>query len=465
MTGPRRCGTAPGVAEHRRLRLPLFTSLRGYDAGWLRGDVIAGPTVWAVLVPEALTDASIAGLSPVVGLYAAPGALLLYAAFGSSRHLVVGPMSATAALSAAAAADVATPSTAGFVAHTAALAITTGLLALAAGLLRLGFLASFISEPVLKGFIIGLALTIIAGQLPDLFGVQGAAGTSSRSSGTCWPAWARPARPPGRRPGLAGPGAGAAPLRPDGARVAGGGAGRDRGRMAARPGRPRRRDRRGDPQRPAGAGPAGRGRGRLPEAGLGRRRGDAGRLRRGPGGGQDVRGRPPLRGRRQPGAARPRRGQPGRRPVQRHGGQRQPLQDGRQRVRRGQVAGLGAGRGRRHRPHPAVPDRPVRAPAQATLAAVVISAVIGFLDLAAMERVRRLRRDSFAISLLAMLAVLALGVLQGLIVAVVISLGVFLVRASRPAARCSGGSRARARMWPWSTPRRPGPSRDCSCTG
>jgi MFS superfamily sulfate permease-like transporter len=96
---------------------------------------------------------------------------------------------------------------------------------------------------------------------------------------------------------------------------------------------------------------------------------------------------------------------------------------------------------------------------------VVISAVIGFLDLAAMERVRRLRRDSFAISLLAMLAVLALGVLQGLIVAVVISLGVFLVRASRPAARCSGGSRARARMWPWSTPRRPGPSRDCSCTG
>ena len=77
----------PGVAEHRRLRLPLFTSPRGYDAGWLRGDVIAGLTVWAVLVPEALAYASIAGVSPVIGLYAAPGALLLYAAFGSSRHL------------------------------------------------------------------------------------------------------------------------------------------------------------------------------------------------------------------------------------------------------------------------------------------------------------------------------------------------------------------------------------------
>ena len=80
----------PGVAEHRRLRLPLFTSLRGYDPGWLRGDVVAGLTVWAVLVPEALAYASIAGVSPVIGLYAAPGALLLYAAFGSSRHLVVG---------------------------------------------------------------------------------------------------------------------------------------------------------------------------------------------------------------------------------------------------------------------------------------------------------------------------------------------------------------------------------------
>jgi SulP family sulfate permease len=176
MTGPRRCGTVPGVAEHRRLRLPLFTSLRGYDPGWLRGDVVAGLTVWAVLVPEALAYASIAGVSPVVGLYAAPGALLLYAAFGSSRHLVVGPMSATAALSAAAVADVATPNSAGFVAHTTALAVTTGILALAAGLLRLGFLASLISEPVLKGFIIGLALTIVAGQLPDLFGVEGSGG-------------------------------------------------------------------------------------------------------------------------------------------------------------------------------------------------------------------------------------------------------------------------------------------------
>jgi high affinity sulfate transporter 1 len=156
--------------------VPVFTSLRGYRRGWLRFDLVAGLTVWAVLVPEALAYATIAGVSPVIGLYAAPPALLLYAVFGSSRHLVTGPMAATAALSAAAVADLAAGGTDRFVAFTAALAITTGVLALAAGLLRLGFLASFISEPVLKGFIIGLALTIIVGQLPKLFGFEKTSG-------------------------------------------------------------------------------------------------------------------------------------------------------------------------------------------------------------------------------------------------------------------------------------------------
>jgi SulP family sulfate permease len=125
-----------------------------------------------VLVPEALAYATIAGVSPVVGLYAAPGALLLYAAFGSSRHLVVGPMAATAALSAAAVGDLAGDDADLFVQLTITMALTVGIAALVAGLLRLGFLASFISEPVMKGFIIGLALTIMVGQLPKLFGVE-----------------------------------------------------------------------------------------------------------------------------------------------------------------------------------------------------------------------------------------------------------------------------------------------------
>ncbi len=158
------------------MQIPVFVSLRGYRVAWLRGDVLAGLTVWAVLVPECLAYATIAGLPPVVGLYAAAPALLLYAAVGSSRHLVVGPMSATAALSAAIVVGFADQGSTDYVVLSAALAIVTGVLGVAAGLLRLGFLASFISEPVLKGFIVGLALTIIVGQLPKLFGVDSGSG-------------------------------------------------------------------------------------------------------------------------------------------------------------------------------------------------------------------------------------------------------------------------------------------------
>jgi high affinity sulfate transporter 1 len=158
------------------MTLPIFTSLRGYRGAWLRGDIVAGLTVWAVLVPESLAYATIAGVSPVIGLYAAPAALLLYAAFGSSRHLVTGPMAATAALSAAVVADFATAGSDAFTAMTVALGLTVGLIAIGAGLLRLGFLANFISEPVLKGFIVGLALTIIVGQLDKVTGTEGADG-------------------------------------------------------------------------------------------------------------------------------------------------------------------------------------------------------------------------------------------------------------------------------------------------
>lgn len=156
---------------------PFAPSFVGFHRTWVRADVVAGLTVWAVLVPESLAYATIAGVSPVVGLYAAVPSLVLYALVGSSRHLVVAPMSATAALSAGVIATVA-PSgdQAAYLALSTGLALATGLAALAAGALRLGFLSSFISEPVLKGFIIGLALTIMVGQLPALFGVEKGSG-------------------------------------------------------------------------------------------------------------------------------------------------------------------------------------------------------------------------------------------------------------------------------------------------
>lgn len=150
---------------------PFHPSLRGYQPAWLRFDVLAGLSVWAVLVPESLAYATIAGVPPVVGLYAAIPALVLYAVFGTSRVVVVATMSATAALSASIVGMFATAGGDDFIAITAGLAIVTGILGIAAGLARMGFLASFISQPVLKGFVVGLALTIIAGQLPALFGV------------------------------------------------------------------------------------------------------------------------------------------------------------------------------------------------------------------------------------------------------------------------------------------------------
>lgn len=161
----------------------LFGSFAGYRRSWVRADVLAGLTVWAVLIPESLAYATIAGVPPAVGLYAAVPALVLYAALGSSRHLVIGPMSGTAALSASIVAGFATTGSGEFIATTTALALVMGMLGMIAGLLRLGFLSAFISEPVLKGFIIGLALTIMIGQVPKLLGVKGGDGDFFEKTG------------------------------------------------------------------------------------------------------------------------------------------------------------------------------------------------------------------------------------------------------------------------------------------
>jgi sulfate permease, SulP family len=114
---------------------PVFSSLQGYQGVWLRPDIIAGLTVWAVLVPESLAYASIAGVPPVVGLYAAAPALIFYALIGSSRYLIVGPMSATAALSAAIVMPLAHGDSSHYIALSTALAICTGIAGMLAALL------------------------------------------------------------------------------------------------------------------------------------------------------------------------------------------------------------------------------------------------------------------------------------------------------------------------------------------
>jgi MFS superfamily sulfate permease-like transporter len=151
---------------------PIVQWLPRYQSAWLRPDLIAALTVWALLVPEAMACAGIAGVPPEYGLYAAPLALLGYAVFGTSRHLNVGPSSTVAALSFSVVVGLAAAGSDEFITLTVMLAIITGILLIIGGLLRLGVLADFFSKPVLDGFIVGLAITIVVGQLDKLLGYE-----------------------------------------------------------------------------------------------------------------------------------------------------------------------------------------------------------------------------------------------------------------------------------------------------
>ena len=151
---------------------PIFAWLQGYQASWLPFDVIAGLTVCAILVPEGMAYAELAGVPPEYAFYAAPAALLAYAALGSSRQLVVAVSSAIAIMSAATIGEIAVEGSAEFVALTAALAILAGLVSIGAGILKLGRIAQFFSESVLLGFVFGLALLISIKQIPKLLGIE-----------------------------------------------------------------------------------------------------------------------------------------------------------------------------------------------------------------------------------------------------------------------------------------------------
>ena len=118
--------------------LPILAWLPAYKAAWLGADLIAGLTVVALLIPEGMAYAQIAGVPPEAAFYAAPIGLLMFAIFGTSRQLVVAVSSAIAAMSFAIVSEIATPNTTEFIMLTAALAMLTGLVSILAGLLRLG---------------------------------------------------------------------------------------------------------------------------------------------------------------------------------------------------------------------------------------------------------------------------------------------------------------------------------------
>lgn len=155
---------------------PGAALLRQYDRAWLRGDLIAGVTVGVVAVPSALAMAELAGLPVVFGLYGTLFPLALYGLLASSRQHVIGPDATLAALTAVTIGPLAVtggePDPARYAALAAALALVMGAMLFLAGALRLGFVAEFFGKPVLLGYINGVALTVMASQLGKLLGVS-----------------------------------------------------------------------------------------------------------------------------------------------------------------------------------------------------------------------------------------------------------------------------------------------------
>ena len=152
--------------------LPGARSLFAYERSWLPRDLVAGLVLAAALVPVGMAYAELAGLPPVYGLYASLIPLLVYAVFGPSRVLVMGPDSSTAPLVAAAIVPLALADPSQRIALAGMLALIVGVMSLVVGLARLGFVAALLSKPVRLGYMNGIAIVVVVSQLPKLFGYK-----------------------------------------------------------------------------------------------------------------------------------------------------------------------------------------------------------------------------------------------------------------------------------------------------
>ena len=152
--------------------VPGIGLIRSYNRDLLKIEMAAAVTVFAILVPSALAYGELAGFEPVVGLYAALAAMIAYAFFGSSKQVIIGPEATTAILVATIVTPMAGGDAARYAALAAALAISIGLICLLAGHFKIGFVADFLSKPILTGYITGTALIVIASQLGKLFGIS-----------------------------------------------------------------------------------------------------------------------------------------------------------------------------------------------------------------------------------------------------------------------------------------------------
>ncbi|MER5171245.1 SulP family inorganic anion transporter [Thioclava kandeliae] len=157
--------------------LPILDWGRRYDRDAFSNDLIAALIVTIMLIPQSLAYAMLAGLPPEAGIYASIAPILLYAIFGTSRALAVGPVAVVSLMTAAAIGQIVQTGTAGYAAAALTLALLSGLMLLALGLFRLGFIANFLSHPVIAGFITASGLLIATSQLKHILGIKAGGAT------------------------------------------------------------------------------------------------------------------------------------------------------------------------------------------------------------------------------------------------------------------------------------------------
>ena len=157
---------------HLRRYLPILDWGRSYDRSALSNDLIAAVIVTIMLIPQSLAYALLAGLPPEAGIYASIAPIVLYAVFGTSRALAVGPVAVVSLLTASAIGQVAEAGTAGYAVAALTLAFLSGGFLVLLGVLRLGFLANFLSHPVIAGFITASGILIATSQLKHILGVS-----------------------------------------------------------------------------------------------------------------------------------------------------------------------------------------------------------------------------------------------------------------------------------------------------
>ncbi len=169
-----------------RRYLPILDWGRSYDRGALSNDLVAAVVVTIMLIPQSLAYALLAGLPPEAGIYASILPIMLYAIFGSSRTLAVGPVAVVSLLTASAIGQVAEQGTAGYAVAALTLAFLSGAFLLLMGVLRLGFMANFLSHPVIAGFITASGILIATSQVKHLLGIDAQGHTLPEMLGGLW---------------------------------------------------------------------------------------------------------------------------------------------------------------------------------------------------------------------------------------------------------------------------------------